>query len=132
VFAARAWPVVLIASAGAVAAHVVTFWLAATAAGVSLPAPTMLAVAALVLLVAAVPANLAGWGPREGAAAWAFALVGLDPALGVTAATVFGLLALATSLPGALVLVAGAAPVGRSPRSKAAARVRVEQAHAHG
>ena len=42
-----------------------------------------------------------------GAAAWAFGAVGLSAAEGVTVAVVYGVLALAATLPGAVVLVAG-------------------------
>ena len=63
--------------------------------------------ALVVLLAAAVPTNIAGWGPREGAAAWAFGAVGLSAAEGVTVAVVYGVLALVATLPGAVMLVAG-------------------------
>ena len=58
------------------------------------------------LLLAALP-NVGGWGPREGAAAWAFAAAGLGASLGVATAVVYGVMVLAASLPGAVVLVAG-------------------------
>ena len=38
----------------------------------------LLPIGALVLLGSAIPLNVAGWGPREGVAAWAFAAFGLD------------------------------------------------------
>ncbi len=38
----------------------------------------LLPIGALVLLGAAIPLNVAGWGPREGVAAWAFAAVRVD------------------------------------------------------
>ena len=59
----------------------------------------------LVLLAMAVPANIGGWGPREGVAAWAFGAAGLGADQGVAAATVYGVLVLVASLPGAAVLV---------------------------
>jgi bacteriorhodopsin len=59
-----------------------------------------------VLLASAVPVNIAGWGPREGAAAWAFGAVGLGAAHGVTVAVVYGVLALVATLPGAVILMA--------------------------
>ena len=65
----------------------------------------MLPLAMVVLLASAVPANIAGWGPREGAAAWAFGAVGLS-AEGVIVAVVYGVLALVATLPGAVILVA--------------------------
>ena len=46
--------------------------------------------ALLVLLAMAVPANVAGWGPREGVAAWAFGAAGLGAAQGVATAVVYG------------------------------------------
>jgi hypothetical protein len=66
----------------------------------------LLPLALLVLLAMAVPISIGGWGPREGAAAWAFALAGLGAAAGVTTAVIYGVLALVASLPGAIVLVA--------------------------
>ena len=69
---------VVLLSAGAVAGHLVVFLAAATAAGVSLSPLSLLPVGALVLLGSAIPLNVAGWGPREGVAAWAFAAAGFD------------------------------------------------------
>ena len=67
------WPHVVLASAFAAAGHVVVFVVAARTAGVSAPLPELAAVALVVLLVSAVPVGIAGWGPREGAAAWSSA-----------------------------------------------------------
>ena len=67
----------------------------------------MLPLALLVLLAMGVPANIAGWGPREGVAAWAFGVAGLSVAQGVSAAVVYGVMVLVASLPGAGVLIAG-------------------------
>ena len=62
---------------------------------------------ALIILAAmSIPLSLAGWGPREGVAAWAFAAVGLGAAAGITTAVVFGVMVLVASLPGAAVLLA--------------------------
>jgi hypothetical protein len=61
----------------------------------------------IVLLASAVPTNIAGWGPREGVAAWAFGTVGLSAGQGVTVAVVYGVLALVATLPGAVLLLAG-------------------------
>jgi bacteriorhodopsin len=60
-------------------------------------------------VVAAIPFNLAGWGPREGAAAWAFSAAGLGAATGATVAVTYGVLALVATLPGAVFLVNGSA-----------------------
>jgi len=80
------------------------FMVAARTAGVSAAPSRMLPLALLVLAAAALP-NVAGWGPREGATAWAFGAAGLGAAAGVTTAVVFGVMALVASLPGAVVLV---------------------------
>jgi hypothetical protein len=52
-----------------------------------------------------VPANVAGFGPREGAAAWAFGAAGLSAGQGVAIAVLYGALVVAASLPGAAVLL---------------------------
>jgi uncharacterized membrane protein YbhN (UPF0104 family) len=106
--ARRIWPGVLGCSIVAQAGHVITFLVAARAAGATLPLVQLLPLALLVLLGAAVPANLGGWGPREGAAAWVFAAAGLTAAQGVAVGAAYGALVTAASLPGAVVLAAGA------------------------
>jgi len=103
--ARRAWPAVAVASALVVAGHAVTFLIAARTAGVTAPASSVLPLALLVLVAAALP-NIGGWGPREGVTAWAFAAAGLGASLGVTTAVVYGAMVLFASLPGAAVLVA--------------------------
>jgi uncharacterized membrane protein YbhN (UPF0104 family) len=97
----------LVASAGALSGHLVVLLLAANVAGVPASAVELLPLAALVLLAAAVPANVAGWGPREGVAAWCFGAAGLGVESGVTTAVAYGVMALVATLPGAVLLVAG-------------------------
>ena len=82
------------------------FVVAVQVTGMELPVGRLLPLAMVVLLASAVPANIAGWGPREGAAAWAFGAVGLSAAEGVIVAVVYGVLALVATLPGAVILVA--------------------------
>ena len=101
------WPGVVSASCAAMAGHVAIFLIAAQTAGVTISPIRMLPLAVLVLLAMSVPMNVAGWGPREGVAAWAFATAGLGASLGVTVAVVYGVLALVACLPGAVVLVVG-------------------------
>jgi hypothetical protein len=91
-------------SAVAVAGHLVVFLVAAQAAGVALTPVQLLPVGALVLLGSAIPLNVAGWGPREGVAAWAFHTAGSSAAAGLTVAVTFGVLAMVATLPGLLVL----------------------------
>ena len=66
---------------------------------------TLVPLALVVLAGSAIPANVAGWGPREGVAAWAFAAAGLGASAGVTAAAAYGALVLVAALPGAVVVV---------------------------
>lgn len=106
VLAGAAWPGIAVTSVIVVVGHTATFLLAARIAGVAGGTATLLPLALLVLLAMAVPANVGGWGPREGVAAWAFGAAGLGAALGVTTAVVYGVLVLVASLPGAGVLVA--------------------------
>jgi glycosyltransferase 2 family protein len=104
----RSCPLLLLASALAVAGHVATFLVAARSAGVTASPVRVLPLSLLVLVAMAIPLNVAGWGPREGVSAWAFAATGLSAEQGVTTAVVYGVMVLAGSLPGAFVLGAGA------------------------
>jgi glycosyltransferase 2 family protein len=98
------WGVAL-TSLVALLGHAVVFLLAVQATGASLPAEQLVPLTLIVLVASAVPTNVAGWGPREGVAAWAFAAYGLTAAQGVTTAAVFGVLVLAGTLPGVAVLL---------------------------
>jgi hypothetical protein len=100
----RAWPGVLAASTVATVGHTVTFVVAARAVGVGAPLTELLPLAVLVLVAAGLPLNLAGWGPREGMAAWAFGAAGIGTGQGVAAAVAYGTLVLLATLPGALFL----------------------------
>lgn len=102
------WPGVVVASAVAVAGHLATFVVAARAVGVTASTSTLLPLAVLVLVAAGLPTNVAGWGPREGVAAWAFAAAGLGVGQGVATAVAFGAMVAVASLPGAVVLAVGA------------------------
>jgi glycosyltransferase 2 family protein len=102
----RAWPGIVLASAVVVAGHSVTFLIAARTAGSTASPARMLPLALLVLLAMGLPTNIAGWGPREGVAAWVFSVAGLSAAQGVTTAVVYGVMVLVAGLPGAVVLLA--------------------------
>jgi uncharacterized membrane protein YbhN (UPF0104 family) len=101
------------ASTIVVACHVATFVVAGIAVGVDAPPERLVGLALIVLLAASIPFNVGGWGPREGAAAWAFAALGLGAATGIAASTTFGVLAMIAVAPGAAV-IALAALRGRS------------------
>jgi hypothetical protein len=122
VLARRSWPGIAAASAVAVCGYAALFLVAARTAGTTAPVGRLLPLAALVLLATAVPANIGGWGPREGVSAWAFAASGLGAQQGVAAATVYGVLVMAANLPGAAVLLI--------PRlSRDSSSLRVSQRH---
>lgn len=101
----RAWPGIVLASTIVILGYAATFVIAAKTAGSPASASQLLPLALLVLLAMAIPMSIGGWGPREGMAAWAFALAGLGAAAGVTTAVVYGVMVLVASLPGAVVLV---------------------------
>ncbi|WP_425474994.1 lysylphosphatidylglycerol synthase transmembrane domain-containing protein [Fodinibacter luteus] len=129
---------IVAASLVVLAGHVATFALAAHTVGVDVPTGELLPVCLVVLLVAAVPLNLAGWGPREGAAAWVFAAVGTGAAQGLAVAVAYGTLVFAATLPGAVLLLVGRAqgpgPRPRPLRARSAPRpaADVRRATSHG
>ena len=103
---------------GAQSGHAMTFLIAARAAGSVASTVRMLPLAVLVLLAAGVPTNIAGWGPREGVAAWVFGVAGLGAAQGVATSVVYGVMVLVASLPGAVVLLV--ASLHRDPPARGA------------
>jgi uncharacterized membrane protein YbhN (UPF0104 family) len=115
-----AWPGIVAASVLVVAGHVATFLVAAVAVGTRVSTARLVPIALLVLLAMAVPVNFGGWGPREGVAAWAFAAAGLGAAQGVAVATAFGVLVMAATLPGALLLLTMRRPARLQPEPVAA------------
>ncbi|QIJ65719.1 flippase-like domain-containing protein [Streptomyces sp. JB150] len=113
----RDGPKVAVASVVVLAGHLAMFLVAARIAGSDAPALVLLPLGVLALLAMSVPLNVAGWGPREGVTAWSFGAAGLGAGEGLAVAVVYGVLSLAASLPGALVLVAARRPAGRYTRS---------------
>jgi hypothetical protein len=101
----RRWAAVTTASTLAVVGYVMTFLVAARTAGVTAPLSTLVPLALVVLVAMGIPLNVAGWGPREGVAAWVFAGVGLGADAGVSTAVVYGVMSLVAALPGLAVLL---------------------------
>jgi uncharacterized membrane protein YbhN (UPF0104 family) len=60
-----------------------------------------------VLLVSAIPVSVAGWGLREGAMVVALGFAGVEPAAAFAVSVLFGIAVAATSLPGAVLWLAG-------------------------
>jgi glycosyltransferase 2 family protein len=102
--ARSAWPGIALTSVLVVGGHAATFLIATRTAGTTAPASRVLPLALLVIEAMALP-NIAGWGPREGVAAWVFGAAGLGAGQGVATAVVYGVMTLVASLPGAVVLV---------------------------
>ena len=118
----RALPVIALASAVVVAGHAATFVIAARTAGTDAPVSQLLPLALLAMLAMVLP-SVAGWGPREGATAWAFAAAGLGADRGVATAVAYGVMVLVATMPGALVLAGAWVPRPRSRPVAAVARI---------
>jgi hypothetical protein len=99
------WPAVLLTSLLVVGGYLGMFLLAARAAGMHRAPQLVVPLAFVVLLAASIPLNVGGWGPREGVAAWVFAAAGWGAGTGTAVATAFGVLTLAATLRGLVVLV---------------------------
>jgi uncharacterized membrane protein YbhN (UPF0104 family) len=102
----NALPAVLLTSVVVTLGHAATFLVAARSVGVDAPVSRLLPLSLLAVLAMVLP-SIAGWGPREGATAWIFAAAGLGADRGAATAVAYGVLVLAASLPGAIVLIAG-------------------------
>ncbi|HEY7720082.1 MAG TPA: lysylphosphatidylglycerol synthase transmembrane domain-containing protein [Pedococcus sp.] len=105
VLSRHTWPGILLASAVAAVGHVATFLIAARVAGSSASPRQVLPLALLAILAMGLPLSVAGWGPREGTAAWAFAAGGLGAEVGVAASVAYGVMVFVATLPGAVLLV---------------------------
>ena len=102
----RNWPGVTLSSLLILAGHFALFVLAARVAGSGASVAVLLPLAVLALVPTGLPLNVGGFGPREGATAWAFGAAGLGASSGVAVAVVYGVLSFVAALPGAVVLVA--------------------------
>jgi uncharacterized membrane protein YbhN (UPF0104 family) len=113
-----ALPAVALTSTVAVLGYAVTFLIAARTAGVTAPVLRLLPLALIAMLAMVLP-SIGGWGPREGATAWVFSAAGLGAARGAAAAVAYGVMVLAASLPGAVVLVVASLRRRRASRPRA-------------
>jgi len=118
----NALPAVVFASVMVAVGHAATFIVAARTAGVDAPLSRLLPLALLALLAMVLP-SIGGWGPREGVTAWVFAAAGLGADRGAATAVAYGVLVLAASLPGVIVLVVGWLPRRGVPRSRSRRRL---------
>jgi len=115
-----ALPAIVLASTVAVLGYALLFLVAARTTGVTAPISKLLPLAVLATLAMVLP-SIAGWGPREGAAVWVFSAAGLGAAAGAATAVAYGVLVLAASLPGGVVLVVGWLPRRAAFQPKGAA-----------
>ena len=114
----NAMPAVALTTTVAVVGYAVMFLIAARTAGVTAPVSRLLPLALLGMLAIVLP-SIGGWGPREGATAWMFSAAGLGAGRGAATAVAYGVMVLAASLPGGLVLVLGLLPRRRASRAQA-------------
>jgi uncharacterized membrane protein YbhN (UPF0104 family) len=99
---------VMVASVLVVAGHTATFVIAARVAGSTAPLGELVALLLVVQTAMVIPLSIAGWGLREGAAAWAFGAAGLGAATGVSVAILYAVLMLVAVAPGAGLLLSDA------------------------
>ena len=118
----RALPAVVLTTVVAVLGYAAIFLIAARTTGVTAPVSRLLPLALLAILAMVLP-SIAGWGPREGATAWVFAAAGLGATSGAATAVAYGVMVLAATLPGGLVLVVEWLPWRRASRPRARRRV---------
>jgi len=116
---------VVVFSAVGWAAFSTLFTLTISAVTPDIPLALAPALAAVSIAGMSIPLGFGGWGPREAAAAWAFSLAGFAPHLGVTASVSYGLLALASTLPGAVILAVRVLPrLDQAKRARSQRRAR--------
>ncbi len=99
-------------------AFAVMFLMACLAVAPHLAAGQIPVLAAITLGGMSIPLNVAGWGPREGAAALGFMALGHPPEQGVAVSVAYGLLALVSVLPGLAVLLIRLVRSGRRRRPR--------------
>ncbi len=125
----NALPAVVLTSIMAVLGYAVMFLIAARTTGVTAPVSRLLPLALLAILAIVLP-SIAGWGPREGATAWVLSAAGLGADRGAATAVAYGVMVVAASLPGVLVLVVEWLPWRQAwmPRARGRAGFRPEGA----
>jgi len=104
--------------------HTSTFVIAVRTAGSTAPLGDLVALLMLVQTAMLIPLSVGGWGPREGAAAWAFSAAGFGAGMGVSATTLYAVIALIAVSPGAVLLLYEATLGGRGERIRYTSRGR--------
>ncbi len=83
--------------------NIAAFAFCASALGVTLPISTALTLIPLILFAMVLPLSISGWGLREGAAVVLFPIAGASAELGLATSVAFGLVFLASVVPGLIV-----------------------------
>jgi uncharacterized protein (TIRG00374 family) len=86
-----------------IGSNILTMFVLVRSLGIPLGFSDCMVLAPLVVLITTLPVSLGGWGIREGSTVGLFGLVGVPPAISLTASIVVGLLLTAVSVPGILV-----------------------------
>ncbi|MFD1482073.1 lysylphosphatidylglycerol synthase transmembrane domain-containing protein [Paracoccus nototheniae] len=101
----RALPAQIGLNLAITAANLAAFAFCARATGTEMAPVAVAVLVPLILLTMILPVTVSGWGLREGAAAGLFPLIGASAQAGMAASLAFGLIFLASTLPGLLVLL---------------------------
>jgi uncharacterized membrane protein YbhN (UPF0104 family) len=91
------------------------FAFAAKAVGITLGLGAVAALVPLILLSMLIPLSVSGWGVREGTAAVLLPLAGVATSAALAASVAFGLVFIATALPGLAVLWLSPSRTGQTP-----------------
>ncbi|MEM0937353.1 MAG: lysylphosphatidylglycerol synthase transmembrane domain-containing protein [Pseudomonadota bacterium] len=99
------WHLQIVLSLGTAICNILAFTFCAYATGSTLPIWAIFALIPCVLFAMLFPLSVSGWGAREGAAAAILPLVGLAPEAAIAASIAFGLVFVASVLPGIAILM---------------------------
>ncbi|MEJ6394222.1 lysylphosphatidylglycerol synthase transmembrane domain-containing protein [Gymnodinialimonas sp. 2305UL16-5] len=100
VLAPNVWRQQAVLSLATASCNVAAFAFCASALGLTLPVLATITVVPLILFAMVLPLSVGGWGLREGAAAMLFPAIGFSMGEGLTTSVAFGLVILASVLPG--------------------------------
>ncbi|HEX4411541.1 MAG TPA: lysylphosphatidylglycerol synthase transmembrane domain-containing protein [Xanthobacteraceae bacterium] len=86
-----------------IGSNILTMFVLVRSLGVALRFSDCMVLAPLVVLITTLPVSLGGWGVREGSTVGLFGLVGVPPAVSLSASILIGLLTTLISVPGVVV-----------------------------
>ncbi|WP_265500308.1 lysylphosphatidylglycerol synthase transmembrane domain-containing protein [Paracoccus beibuensis] len=106
----RALPRQAVLNLAITTANLLAFAACARATGTRMEVVEVAVLVPLILLTMILPLTISGWGLREGAAAALFPIIGASASAGLAASLAFGLVFLASTSPGLLMLLARQRP----------------------